>query len=109
VLALLLVSFAGAPTLLRRISPEWINLPNREYWLAPERRARSIAILGEEMLSFGNATIGLIICAIQLAIQANLSESTRLANPAMWVLLAVYFLYAIFWTIRLYRKFPKKG
>lgn len=105
--ALLLAAFLGIPTLIRHVSLAWINLPNKEYWLAPERRDRAILLLSREMLWFGNVTIAFLISVIQLAIQANLSESGRLSEPAMWSLLGAYFLYVAVWMIRFYRKFAR--
>jgi uncharacterized membrane protein len=107
VLALLLASFVGLPILFRRISPVWINMPNKDYWLAPERRVRTLAILGSEMLWFGNATIALMIAVIELAIRANLSDSVRLSEPVMWSLLAAYLVYLVVWMIGFYRRFAR--
>jgi uncharacterized membrane protein len=106
-LALLLALFTGLPVLFRRIPPFWINLPNKDYWLAPERRDRAISHLSREMLWFGNATIAFMIAVIELAIRANLSEFGRLSEPAMWSLLSAYFLYVAVWMIRFYRKFAR--
>jgi len=115
VVGLLLGSFVGLPVLFRSISPAWINLPNKDYWLAPERRERTFAILAREMLWFGNATIALMIVVFELAIRANLTkasrgsapEPVRLSQPAMWALLVAYFLYLAVWLIRFYRQFPR--
>ena len=107
VFALLLSTFLGLPVLLRRISPAWINLPNRDYWLAPERRDRTVAILGSEMLWFGNATIAFMIAVFELAIRANLPESVRLSEPVMWSLLVAYLVYSVVWLIGFYRRFAK--
>ena len=107
VLALLLASFVGLPVLFRRISPAWINLPNKDYWLAPERRDRTVRILGEEMLWFGVATSAFVICVFELAIRANLSEAARLSEPVMWLLLAAYLVYTVIWLIQFYRRFAR--
>ncbi len=49
-----------------------INLPNREYWLAPERRAATIARVGSfSEIIFGSALIVMQV-AFELAISANL-------------------------------------
>ena len=107
VLALFLVTFVGLPVLFRRIPPAWINLPNKDYWLAPERRAGTVTILGSEMLWFGNATIAFMIAVFELAIRANLSESVRLSQPAMWSLLVAYMVYTAVWLIQFYRRFAR--
>jgi hypothetical protein len=107
VLALLVASFAGLPILFRRISPAWINLPNKEYWLAPERRDDTVTVVSREMLWCGNATIAFMIAVIELAIRANLSDSPRLSEPVMWSLLAAYLAFMVAWMIRFYRLFAR--
>jgi uncharacterized membrane protein len=107
VLALVLASFVGLPVLLGRIAPDWINLPNKDYWLAPQRQDRTVAILAREMLWFGNATIALMIAVIELAIRANLAQSPRLSEPVMWSLLSAYLVYLVIWLIRFYRLFAR--
>ena len=107
VLALMVASFVGIPAVIRCIPPALINLPNKDYWLAPDRVEGTVAVLGSEMLAFGNATIAFMITVFELAIRANLSESGRLPQPLMWILLAVYMLYAAIWLIQFYRRFAR--
>ena len=107
VLALFLLTFGGLPVLFRRISPVWINLPNKDYWLAPERRDYTVTTLRSEMLWFGNATIAFMIAVFELAIRANLVESPRLSEPAMWFLLAGYLVYTVLWLVQFYRRFAR--
>src|SRR5580765_8847227 len=45
--------FFWLPRLLRRIPPALINVPNREYWLVPERKGQALDLLEQEMGWFG--------------------------------------------------------
>jgi len=89
---------------LRFIPSSLINLPNRDYWLAPERRAESLAVLGACMAWFGVLTGGLMALVTELALRANLTHA-GLENRPMWIGLAIYRAAAIGLIVRLYRAF----
>jgi hypothetical protein len=96
------------PVLLRRLPVSLISMPNRDYWLAPERRQQSLAALAVYLHWFGNANIGLLAGTFQLAIQANLRRQ-NLPSDAMWTLLAGFLLFTGAWLVHLYRHFAKPG
>src|SRR5262245_44653287 len=50
--------FLGIGKLVEVTPNDLINLPNREYWLAPGRRATTIAAISSEMAWFGVALVG---------------------------------------------------
>jgi uncharacterized membrane protein len=94
------------PLLLAVLPPELINLPNRDYWLAEERRADTIARLGRLMAWLGFATAALIALVLELAIEANLREGTLdngifIAGMGMYLLSVVLVLAAVFRSFRL--------
>jgi len=92
------------PPLLRRCPPELINLPNRHYWLAPERRQVSIARLGAWLAWFALATGALLCFVLELVIRANL-EQRSLENALFVSGLGVYLGSVIAFLILLYRAF----
>jgi uncharacterized membrane protein len=69
--------------LLMKLPVNSINIPNREYWLAPERRAATAERLGD----FNAALFGLILLMIQvafeLAVTANLHDPIIFAGQIM--------------------------
>ena len=104
ILALMIFGFFIVPRLLQAVPPSLINLPNREYWLAPERKDQAMAMIADDMGWFGIAILMLLIATIQLAIQANLAGGGLLSD-VMWLLLGGFVVFAILWTVRLYRRF----
>ncbi len=81
--------FPGIGLLLCRVPISAINLPNRDYWLAPERRGASLRVMNEQMLWLGAATIAFIAVTNHLAIQVALEQRETLGN-LFWILLLVY-------------------
>lgn len=77
-IAVMLSATVGLPLLLlflssliRRVPPQFINLPNRDYWLAPERSAGTFAFLQLHGASFG-VLLAIFLCfAHWLVVRAN--------------------------------------
>ena len=71
---------------------EWINIPNRDYWLAPERRAETKDRIG----SFGPLLFGIVLLAIQagfeLSVYASLSTPILFNAPLMIFIMIVTFV-----------------
>ncbi len=109
--ALYLVIVAFVASLFLAIGPLIRNrpdmrLPNREYWLAPERRKATIAFIQRSLLWAGAASLALAVLVAQLAILANFKDPPRISNAIYWVLLA-YFIYLGIWLVRLFARFRK--
>jgi uncharacterized membrane protein len=93
------------PWLTRAVPPSLINIPNREYWLAPERRAQ----VGEKIGAFGAwsavVTALLLVVVLELVLRANLARAPLETVP-MWLALGAYLLAAfgsIVWLLRAFR------
>jgi serine/threonine-protein kinase len=106
-IAMLFITFQILPRQLKRLPGSLINLPNRGFWLAQERREATLGIIEKQMTLFGNATLILIIGTMQLVFQANRSGSHRISAEAMWSLIGAYVLISIVWTVKFMRKFKK--
>jgi hypothetical protein len=82
-----------------------IRLPNKEYWLAPERQAETIAFLRQHMARFGSMLV-VFLCYIHwLVIRANTLVPPQM--PASWVIggIVVFVISALIWTNMLLRRF----
>jgi len=105
--ALQVLIFRVLPPRLGRLPPRLVSLPNRDYWLGPERREETLAYLTTSMAWFGFASILFAVVTIQLVIEANLSQAP-LNGTMMWVLLAAFFAFVFLWVARLLLRFARK-
>lgn len=103
--ALVFVSLYFSPKLLATIPSRWISLPNRNYWLAPERRSEAVAKFSQLMWQFGTAVFLFMLLAGVLTMRANLSAPVRLEEGVLLIGLAVFLAYTAYWTIALLRAF----
>ncbi len=82
-----------------------VNLPNRDYWLAPERRRETLARIAGYLGWFGVASLLLAVVVVQMVVDANLRQ-TPLSSAFVWCLLA-YFVYVLVSLLRLFWQFRK--
>ena len=101
--------FMLTPRMLRRIPVSMINLPNKNYWLAPERKDESLRFLEREMQWMGVLTIAFLVLVLHLAIRANLDPAHHFESSPFVFLLVVFAITTSWWIVRLYRRFPKPG
>jgi serine/threonine-protein kinase len=84
----------GIPLLISLLPPEFINLPNKRYWLAPERHAETMDFLNGYFAWFGCALFAVILFTINFALQANLHPDRRPDPMPMWFVLAGFLAFA---------------
>jgi uncharacterized membrane protein len=100
----MLVFVIGLPTLLVVLtwlaigSPKArVNLPNKDYWLAPERCAETMAYLRSGILWFGTMLLAFLCYTHWLVVLANESQPARLANSWFIGGLVVFFAALLVW------------
>ncbi|MDH5265442.1 MAG: DUF1648 domain-containing protein [Betaproteobacteria bacterium] len=76
-----------------------LNLPNEDYWLAPERRAGTIAYLRAGILWFGTLLVSFLCYAHWLVVLANEVHPARLANAWFIGGLVVFLAALLAWLI----------
>lgn len=103
----LVAVFGGINLAITRAPAYLMKLPNKDYWLAPQRRAQTHLAMSSLMLWVGFVTIVLALAVFQLAIHASLSESGMLNNDVFAVLLAAYAAFIFAWLIRVFLKFKR--
>ncbi len=106
VVAFVAVLFSGIGSLLRRTPASLINLPNKDYWLSPERAEETIALLSRQFLWFGSATLLLLLDIFNQSFRVQLGRSQTLEHPV--VSLVVYIGFTVIWSIVLIAKFRRK-
>jgi uncharacterized membrane protein len=84
--------------------PEITNLPNKGYWLAPERRAATLdfltahfAWMGCAILAFGNVVLYLIV-------RFHLEHQTTLSSTSMWIALLAFLTFVLSWMVAFFRR-----
>jgi uncharacterized membrane protein len=102
IVALLTFVYAGARD---------FKLPNRDYWLAPERIARTRAILIAHGVWFGSLLVAMVCFVHWLELQAHQRKPPQLPHQLVSVGLLVFFLITAAWIIVLLRAFrlPRAG
>jgi len=100
---LIMLMFLGLGSSLSRGSDRRINLPNKAYWLAPERRAQTLAELGHRFHWLGVATLALFFDMFNQIFRVCLGEGTTLDHPRWSIGLFVGF--TVIWLIALSRRF----
>jgi uncharacterized membrane protein len=83
-----------------------IELPSKEYWMAPERRRETLDFLSGYFLWFGAGTLLLIFDVFRQAYRVNLGRSPALEHPI--ASLAVYAGFVLAWVAGFFRRFARK-
>lgn len=113
-LALMAGFAAGLPAIMvwvqsrvMRRAPQRLRLPNRDYWVAPERIEEALRMITEKLMQFG-AMLALLLCFVHWeVVQANLRNPPQLDNARMITALAVLLLAVAVWVYRLYARFRR--
>lgn len=103
--AFLVVLLGGLPLLLRHIPASLINLPNRDYWLAPEHKDATLDRLTDQLLFFGAMTLFLMDGIMYLSFTANLSKKPAMSSELLWGMIVGFILVNVGWAIYLIRSF----
>jgi hypothetical protein len=97
----LFLSIRGSTLIVRHTPDRWISLPNRDYWLAPERRERAMEKLERLLDRFGAVLFGFLFVLGLLSMRANLEEPVVLNETAVFVMTGLFLAYTVYWTVRL--------
>lgn len=97
--------FLSIPTILRNTPMRWLSLPNREYWLAPERRDANLRSIADWVGFCGLLTNLFMLVVFHLVYLANSKTPPRINEPFFLLLLGVYFLIICIWLVLLFRRF----
>lgn len=106
VVAVLAFSMLGSALLSRRLPARWINLPNKDYWLAPERRGETWSALTDYMVWACVAALALLAAIMHLSVRANLDGRQKLSDKT-YLFVVGYFLFMAAWTVGMFRRFRK--
>ena len=82
-----------------------INLPNKQYWLAPERRAETFAYFDGFFAWYGCALLLLLVLVFGLAMRANLSPKPQLASGPTLTAITAFAIFNVAAIIAMLRRF----
>ena len=102
-LALLFTSIAFA---VPKLPDRWVNLPRKDYWLAPQRREATYGRFTASFLWFGSVTLTFFIAVMHLVFQANLNGRNQL-GAWFWAFLIAYLLYTLAWVVTFLLSFSR--
>jgi uncharacterized membrane protein len=90
---------------IARTSEARLNLPNKEYWLAPERREATFAYFESFFAWYGCALLLLVVFVMGLAIRANLTPPPRLPTGPTITALVAFVLFNVAAVVAVLRRF----
>jgi uncharacterized membrane protein len=100
---------AGSIGLLPRLRPNSINIPQRDYWLDPARRAETIRALAAQGAWLG-CLVTLFFAAIHyVVLEANRASPPRLPADLFIMLLATFVGAIALWVGALWLRFRRPG
>jgi hypothetical protein len=72
----------GVPRIIGAMPVSLINLPNKEFWLGPERREETLLYIRAWSAWFGCGLLTFLLFVMELAFRANLQTPPRFNNSA---------------------------
>ena len=97
----------GIVYVIRFLPDRGLNLPNRDYWPAPGRRAETMAYLCRHSLWFASMALGFVIGIHYSVIQANRLAQPQLPTPQVLTLAGCFMAGAAVWVVSLIRYFKR--
>jgi uncharacterized membrane protein len=102
-----LVGF-GIPRILAAIPVTLINLPNKTYWFAPERREDTLAFFKTWFAWFSCALLAFLIVVNQLVYEANLAQPKHLDTVKFTLAMFAFLAFVAIWSVRIILRFGRQ-
>jgi uncharacterized membrane protein len=91
----------------RSLPMNLINVPNRDYWFAPERRAQSRRFLFCQSFWFACLMSGFFIGVNFAVVQANTHSPARLSLTVLLGVAGFFLAGTLLWVMNLFRQFSR--
>jgi uncharacterized membrane protein len=97
---------AGMSAVVARLPTSLLNMPHRDYWLAPPRRAATLVAFAAQVHALGAASQVLVLGIVLYCVRASRAPEPQ-AEPdrALWVMLGAFLAFVVAWLIGLHRRF----
>lgn len=86
-----------------------LNLPNKEYWLSPERRAGTFAYFESFFAWYGCAFLLLEVFAMGMAMRANFQSPPRMPTAPIVSAIAAFLLFTVASVAAMLWRFSRTG
>jgi uncharacterized membrane protein len=103
--ALMAAIFLGLGFAIPKIPNRAINIPNKDYWLAPERRQKTLEYILPLFFWLGSFTMIFLLYLFHQSFQVDLGKAPNLSHFVLSI--GVYLVFTTIWCIAIYRKFSK--
>ncbi len=101
VLGMLALIFGALPLVIARLPVSAINLPNREYWLADERRVATMSRVAGQLGWFGTGTLALMFALLQLIDPVAMGGLDHMSARVFWSVFGVYGVFVAAFLVRM--------
>lgn len=92
---------------IAKTSPARINLPNKDYWLAPERRAETFDFFKAFFAWYGCSLLLLEVVTMELVIRANTHTPVMLSTGPMLTIVSAFVLFTFGGIVHMLWRFSK--
>lgn len=95
------------PPVLARGTGSGLNIPHRDYWLAPARRQATAEFLTSHGCLLGGI-LGLLLTFVHsLVVEANSRQPVALSMTTLWPVLVLFLIGTVAWVVALQRRFRR--
>jgi uncharacterized membrane protein len=105
-LLLIVGEFALLPLLIEKMPNSLINLPNKSYWLAEERRAETFGNIRSYFQWFSILLLTLFIAVNQMVFRANINRE-NLLSTVLWLIIGAFMVFVVVWLIKFVSQFRR--
>ena len=99
--------------LMAGVLPQAFNsrarIPNREYWLAPQRRAETLSAMAPQACWLGCLLVVFLVAIHLLVVAANGVTPARLPEPTFFAVLGGFVALLLLWMFALWARFRSAG
>lgn len=95
----------GVGRLVNVLPISMVNIPNREYWLAEERREQTLSETESMLAWIAAGTAAFMMVIFYLTFEANVGVNKRLNSTVTWVAIGVYFVWLLLFCVVRLRKY----
>ncbi len=113
-LIFMLIFAVGIPTMIvggitaaLRSAPNYINIPNREFWLTPEKKQQTIQFLYDHIIWLGVMLAVFVGYIHWLILKANSVQPAHLSNGALLLGTGLFLVCVFSWCAMLFFKFRR--